>query len=958
MQNGEFIRIRGARQHNLKDLDLDIPAQRLVVVTGLSGSGKSSLAFDTVYAEGQRRYVESLSAYARQFLDEMQKPDVDHIEGLPPAIAIEQRMHGPNPRSTVATTTEVYDYLRLLFARCGTPHCPRCGRRVSQQSADEIAGGVLGLPMGTRFMVLAPLVRGQRGEHKEVFRRVQHEGYVRVRVNGEVYDVKSPPPLRKARRHTIEAVVDRLVIKPRLGNRLRESLESAVHLGDGLVIVSHESGRGQWEDTLYSQLYACPECHLSFDELSPRSFSFNSPYGACPECNGLGTRMEFDPDLLITRPDKPVGAGAVDLLERHGRRLRVDAKALASDFARAARVDADLPWSKLPARARRLFLHGPGAGKGGAARTKPRASRRKAGATNGFQGLVPLLRERFRQTSSESARKHLMSAMSDLPCPACGGARLRAAALAVTVGGQSIGQVVRMSISEASTFVAGLEFTGQQAAIAEPILRQLRPQLDFMDQVGVGYLTLDRMTQTLAGGEAQRVRLATQVGSGLVGVCYVLDEPTIGLHPRDNERLLAILADLRDMGNTLLVVEHDEDTIRAADHVIDMGPGAGLHGGEIVCQGTVETIAGCPESLTGEFLSGRSSFTIPAKRRKIRKRRSVRIRKAAEHNLKRIDIAIPLGAFTCVTGVSGSGKSTLVGEILLPALRRELYGSSEKPGRHDRLVGAAAVDKVIEIDQSPIGRTPRSNAATYTGVFDLVRQVFARTKEAKVRGYKPGRFSFNVVGGRCDACQGQGVRKIEMHFLPDLFVVCQQCHGARYNRETLDIRYRGHNVADVLAMSVSEALGFFENYAKMVAQLTALKDVGLGYIKLGQPSTTLSGGEAQRVKLAAELGRAATGQTLYVLDEPTTGLHFGDIQQLLDCLGRLVDKGNTVVVIEHNLEVISHADWVIDLGPEGGDAGGQVVATGTPEDLAGHPTSYTGAYLKDYLHRHAARVRG
>jgi len=950
--NGEFIRIRGAREHNLADLDLDIPAQRLVVVTGLSGSGKSSLAFDTVYAEGQRRYVESLSAYARQFLDQMQKPDVDHIEGLPPAIAIEQRMHGPNPRSTVATTTEVYDYLRLLFARCGAPHCPNCGRAVSQQSVDEIVDEVLRLTIGTRFMVLAPLVRGQKGEHKDVFRRIQREGFVRVRVNGEVYDVKNPPPLRKARRHTIEAVVDRMVIKPNVRNRLADSVEMAARLGEGLLIISHESGRGQWQDTLYSQLYACPECHLSFDELTPRSFSFNSPYGACPECDGLGSRMEFDPDLLVTRPERPVGAGAIGLLERHARRLRIDARQLASEFAAAAGVGEDVPWSKLPARARRLFMYGPS----GPARKKSR--RRARRDVNGFRGLVPILRERFEQTGSETARTHLMSAMSHLPCPACGGARLRAEALAVTVGGRSIGDVVRMSITEASRFIAALELKGQRAVIGEPILRQLRHQLRFMDQVGVGYLTLDRMTQTLAGGEAQRVRLATQVGSGLVGVCYVLDEPTIGLHPRDNERLLAILANLRDMGNTLLVVEHDEDTIRAADYVIDMGPGAGLDGGRVVCQGTVETITGCPDSLTGQFLSGRSSFTIPAKRRKVRKRRSVRIRKAAEHNLKRIDVAIPLGAFTCVTGVSGSGKSTLVGEILLPALRRELYGSSEKPGRHDRLVGAAAIDKVIEIDQSPIGRTPRSNAATYTGVFDLVRQVFARTKEAKVRGYKPGRFSFNVVGGRCDACQGQGVRKIEMHFLPDLFVVCQQCHGARYNRETLEIRYRGHNVADVLAMSVSEALGFFENYAKMVAQLTALKSVGLGYIKLGQPSTTLSGGEAQRVKLAAELGRAATGRTLYVLDEPTTGLHFADIQQLLDVLGRLVDKGNTVVVIEHNLEVISHADWVIDLGPEGGDAGGDVVATGTPEDLARHPTSYTGAYLKDYFHRHAARVRG
>ena len=939
--NGECIRIRGAREHNLKDLDLDIPTGRMVVVTGLSGSGKSSLAFDTLYAEGQRRYVASLSAYARQFLDQMEKPDVDHIEGLPPAIAIEQRMQGANPRSTVATTTDVYDYLRLLFARCGTPHCPHCGRAVTHQSADQIVDEVLRLAGDTRFMVLAPLVRGQRGEHKEVFRRVQREGFVRVRVNGTVYDIKSPPPLKKTRRHTIEAVIDRMVIRPKLQGRLADSVEAALRLSDGLAIITHESGRGQWTDTLYSRQYACPECRVSFDELTPRSFSFNSPYGACPECDGIGTRMEFDADLLVTRPDKPLAAGAVDILDRHARRLRIDAPKLLRQFAAAARVDLDTPWAKLPAKARRLFLNG-----------SPAAP----AAKNGFAGLIPILRDRFQQATSESARRRLLQFMGHLPCTSCQGTRLRPEALAVTVGGRSIADVVRMSIGEASRFVHALELKGAAAVLGEPILRQLRQQLAFMDTVGVGYLTLDRMTQTLAGGEAQRVRLATQVGSGLVGVCYVLDEPTIGLHPRDNARLLRILHDLRDLGNTLLVVEHDEDTIRAADHVIDMGPGAGLAGGRIVCEGPLERIVGCEASLTGEFLSGRSRFTIPGKRRRVSQRRSMKIRKAAEHNLKRIDVTIPLGVFTCVTGVSGSGKSTLVGEILLPALRRELHASREKPGRHERVTGTGQVDKVIEIDQSPIGRTPRSNAATYTGVFDLVRGVFARTKDAKIRGYKPGRFSFNVVGGRCDACQGQGVKKIEMHFLPDLFVVCQQCHGARYNRETLEIRYRGRTIADVLDMSVSECLEFFENYPKIVSQLTALRDVGLGYIRLGQPSTTLSGGEAQRVKLAAELGRVATGRTLYVLDEPTTGLHFADIQQLLDVLGRLVDKGNTVVVIEHNLEVISHADWVVDLGPEGGDAGGEVVATGTPETLAHHATSYTGAYLKDYFARHAARV--
>ena len=962
MQNGECIRIRGAREHNLKDLDLDIPTGRLVVVTGLSGSGKSSLAFDTVYAEGQRRYVESLSAYARQFLDEMQKPDVDHIEGLPPAIAIEQRMHGPNPRSTVATTTEVYDYLRLLYARCGTPHCPRCGRAVTQQSADEIVDEVLKLSGDTRFMVLAPLVRGQRGEHKDVLRRIQREGFVRVRVNGDVYDVKVPPPLAKTKRHTIEAVIDRMVIRPKLRARLADSVEMALRLGEGLVVISYESGRGSWRDMLYSQQYACPTCHISFDELTPRSFSFNSPYGACPACDGIGTQMEFDEELLITSPDKPLGAGAIGLLVHQARRLRIDAEELTAGFAREAKVDASLPWSKLSAKARKFFLYGPGgpheaAGRHGTHGHHGHPYSRPLG-DDGFPGLVPLLRERFEQTGSESVRTRLMATMSDLPCPICKGARLKAEALSVTVAGRTIGEVVRMSIAEAAQFVNQLDLKGQAAVISAPIVRHLRSQLRFMDQVGVGYLTLDRMTQTLAGGEAQRVRLASQVGSGLVGVCYVLDEPTIGLHPRDNERLLAILRNLRDMGNTLLVVEHDEDTIRAADYVIDMGPGAGLAGGQVVCQGTVERIIECPASLTGSFLSGRSSFTIPSKRRPVSKKQAITVRKAAEHNLKKIDVSVPLGAFTCVTGVSGSGKSTLVGEILLPALRRELGFGHEKPGRYDRLLGAAGIDKVIEIDQSPIGRTPRSNAATYTGVFDLIRGVFVQTKDAKIRGYKPGRFSFNVMGGRCETCQGQGVKKIEMHFLPDLFVVCQQCHGARYNRETLEIRYRGRNIADVLDMSVTEALGFFENYPKIVTQLTALSEVGLGYIKIGQPSTTLSGGEAQRVKLAAELGRASTGRTLYVLDEPTTGLHFADIQQLLTVLARLVDKGNTVLVIEHNLEVIAHADWIIDLGPEGGEAGGQVVATGTPETLAQHPTSHTGRYLNNYLTRHAARRRG
>jgi len=928
------IKIRGARQHNLKNLDLDIPAGRLVVVTGLSGSGKSSLAFDTVYAEGQRRYVESLSAYARQFLDQMQKPDVDHIEGLPPAIAIEQRMQNPNPRSTLATTTEIYDYLRLLFARCGTPHCPSCGRLVRQQTSDEIVDNVLMLPIGTRLMIMAPLIRGQKGEHKEVIRRIQREGFVRVRIDGKIYDVKATPPMKRTQLHSLDAVVDRLVIKPHLRNRLADSVETALRLAEGLLVVAHEGHRNGWTDTLYSQLYACPDCHQSFDELTPRMFSFNSPYGACPQCDGLGTQLEFDPELVIPDPQRPLADGGVELFRRNPHRLGIKPQSILEEFAKSSGVDLQVPFARLPAAQRKRFLHG----------------------GNGFQGLIPLLQEKFRHSSSDYLKRRLTDYMSDLPCPACRGARLRAEALAVTIADHSIADIAAMSISQAVGFFDQLKFDGPRAIMADQLLRQIRQQLKFIDQIGVGYLTLDRQTQTLASGEAQRIRLATQIGSGLVGVCYVLDEPTIGLHPRDNQRLLAALRNLRDMGNSLLVVEHDEDTIRTADYIIDMGPGAGLAGGYVVCQGTLEDITRCEASQTGQFLSGRSTFSLPSSRRRTSRRRAVTVKGAAEHNLQRIDVAIPLGVFTCVTGVSGSGKSTLVGEILLPGLRRHLYGGRHKPGRHTRITGTRQIDKVVEIDQSPIGRTPRSNAATYTGLFDLVRQVFARTREAKIRGYKPGRFSFNVKGGRCESCQGQGVKKIEMHFLPDLFVVCQGCHGSRYNRETLEIRYRTRNVADLLEMSVDEASEFFENFPKIFGQLTTLRDVGLGYIKLGQPSTTLSGGEAQRVKLAAELGKMATGRTLYVLDEPTTGLHFADIQRLLDVLGRLVDKGNTVVVIEHNLEVISHADWLIDLGPDGGDGGGQIVATGTPEQLAAHPSSHTGRHLSDYLTRHASRT--
>jgi len=796
----------------------------------------------------------------------------------------------------------------------------------------EIVDTILRLPIGTRIMVMAPLVRGQKGEHKDVIRRIQREGFVRVRIDGRIFDVKAAPPMKKTLVHTVEAVVDRLVIKPNMRNRLADSVEMALRLADGLAVVASEGDRNGWTDTLYSQLYACPHCQQSFEELTPRKFSFNSPYGACPNCDGLGTHLEFDPDLLVTDPGLPLAEG-IPLLAKGAQRLGIKPQAILAEFAAAAGVKPGATYESLPAAKAKLLMHG----------------------GRGFVGLIPLLREKFQHSTSEFVKRRLMAFMSDLPCPACGGARLRPEAMAVTVAGKSIAEITSMTIAEAAAFFAGLTFEGPRALIAEQILRQIRHQLSFMNDIGIGYLTLDRMTQTLAGGEAQRIRLATQIGSGLVGVCYVLDEPTIGLHPRDNERLLRSLLNLRDMGNTLLVVEHDEDTIRAADYVLDMGPGAGVAGGRVVCQGTVDEIMACQESLTGQFLAGKTDFLLPSKRRRVTPRRAIVVKGASEHNLKHIDVAFPLGVFTCVTGVSGSGKSTLVSEILLPALRRELYGGQHKPGRHERITGVGQIDKVVEIDQSPIGRTPRSNAATYTGLFDLIRQVLVRTREAKIRGYKPGRFSFNVKGGRCEACQGQGVKKIEMHFLPDLFVMCQQCHGSRYNRETLEIRYRGLNVAEILDMSVDEALSFFENFPKIAAHLTALQSVGLGYIKIGQPSTTLSGGEAQRVKLAAELGKAATGKTLYVLDEPTTGLHFADIQRLLDVLGRLVDKGNTVVVIEHNLEVVSHADWIIDLGPDGGDGGGRVVAEGPPEELAKHATSHTGRHLAAYLERHAAR---
>jgi excinuclease ABC subunit A len=940
----ECILVQGARQHNLKNITLCIPRDKIVVVTGLSGSGKSSLAFDTIYAEGQRRYVESLSAYARQFLEQMEKPDVDAIEGLPPTIAIHQRRGAFSPRSTVATATEIHDYLRLLYARVGTATCPECGREIRQQRVDQIVEQVLGLAQGTRLTILAPLIRGQRGEHRDILRNIVADGFVRVRIDGQMHEVREIPALAKNKRHTIEAVVDRLVVKETVRGRLTESVETALRMTEGIVVVSHETAGGEWRNTLYSERYACTRCNISFEELTPRLFSFNSPYGACPQCHGLGTYLEFDEDLVVPDTEKTLGQGALAPWKNGPRRYQQFFEAALARFVREFGASRDVPFGKLPAKLREALLYGGAPPK-----------RRAAGGGNGgeddedWEGVLPSLKRFAETVSSQYVRRWIEQFMSEQPCPACHGARLRPEARAVKVGDKAIHEVSALSIDAAAGFFAALKLDGEKKTIARQVLGEIRNRLRFMQDVGIAYLTLDRTTGTLSGGEAQRIRLATQVGSGLVGVCYVLDEPTIGLHARDNRRLLNTLKALRDLGNTVLVVEHDEETIREADHVIDMGPGAGEHGGEIIAQGTIPEIQKCPESLTGRYLAGCTRIPVPAKRRPSRVTKSITLVGARTNNLKNLSVRLPLGCLVCVTGVSGSGKSTLVDQTLVPAVRRKLYGSREKPGPLSRLAGVDQIDRVIEIDQSPIGRTPRSNPATYTKVFDLIRRVLAQTREAKVRGYGPGRFSFNVRGGRCEACQGQGVRKVEMHFLPDVYVTCQECKGTRFARETLEIIYRGKSIADILGMRVSEAVVFFQNFPRIVAQLATLNAVGLGYITIGQSSTTLSGGEAQRVKLAAELGKRSTGRTLYVLDEPTTGLHFADIQRLLDVLNRLVDLGNTVLVVEHNFEVIKSADWVIDLGPGGGDAGGCLVAEGTPEKIAATKESYTGQYLTHYL---------
>ena len=941
------IIIRGARQHNLKNIDLEIPRDKLVVFTGLSGSGKSSLAFDTIYAEGQRRYVESLSAYARQFLGQMDKPDVDFIEGLSPAISIDQKTTSRNPRSTVGTVTEIYDYLRLLYARIGHPHCWQCGRPIQQQTVEQIVDRVMALGEGTRLQVLAPVVRGRKGEYRKLLEELRREGFVRVRVDGELRELTEQIELDKNKKHTIEIVVDRLIVRPGIESRLTDSLETALRRADGIVIVDVIGG----DSMLFSEKLACPDCGTSFEELAPRMFSFNSPYGACPSCDGLGIRMEIDPDLVLDRSRSIRQGGILPWANYQSKWHHAILEAVCRRFG----IDMDKPLGQLTEQQLKVLLYGLGEERVPFRYVNQAGHERTYESV--FEGVIPNLDRRYRETQSDWAREEIEQYMSARQCPACKGGRLRPESLAVTVGGLNIMELTRLSVREALAFFSRLEseLTERERTIAHQVLKEIRARLGFLVDVGLDYLTLDRPAGTLSGGEAQRIRLATQIGSQLVGVLYILDEPSIGLHQRDNERLLNTLKGLRDLGNTLIVVEHDEDTIRAADYIVDIGPGAGAHGGRVVAAGTLEDICANPESITGQYLSGKRSIPVPAVRRKGNGKKLV-IRGAREHNLKNIDVEIPLGVFVCVTGVSGSGKSTLINEILYKRLAQALHGAATKPGAHDTIEGIEYLDKVINIDQSPIGRTPRSNPATYTGAFDAIREVFAQVPEAKMRGYKPGRFSFNLKGGRCEACKGDGIIKIEMHFLPDVYVPCEVCKGKRYNRETLEVRYKGKTIADVLAMRVEEALDFFSAHPTIHRKLQTLYDVGLGYIELGQPATTLSGGEAQRVKLATELSRRSNGRTLYILDEPTTGLHMADIEKLLQVLQRLVNAGDTVVVIEHNLDVIKTADYIIDLGPEGGDGGGMVVATGTPEEIAQVPESHTGRFLRMVLERDRARA--
>ena len=934
--------IHGAREHNLKNITLELPRNQLIVFTGLSGSGKSSLAFDTIYAEGQRRYVESLSAYARQFLGQMEKPDVDFIEGLSPAISIDQKSTSKNPRSTVGTITEIYDYLRVLFARIGHPHCPKCGRPIGRQTPEQIVDQVMQLPEGTRFQVLAPVIRGRKGEYEKLLGELARRGFPRARVDGEVRDLSEPIRLERHYKHTIEVVVDRLVAKPDIRRRVADSIETALELAEGIAAVAVQTHDGKEEIQTFSQALACTYDGISFDELAPRNFSFNSPYGACQTCDGLGTRLEVDAELVVPDPDLSIDDGAI--APWAGARLEywyrvLDAVAEANGFSTAT------PWKKLPKKAREVILSG--SDQEIYVRYKNRYGRTRSYWTT-YEGVLPVVERRHAETDSESQREKLAQFMREIPCRACGGARLRPETLAVAIGGVNIAQLTSRSIRDTLAFFDQVELSEREHMIAERLAKEIRSRLGFLVDVGLDYLTLDRASATLAGGEAQRIRLATQIGSGLVGVLYILDEPSIGLHQRDNRRLIDTLVRLRDLGNTLIVVEHDEATIDAADHVVDIGPGAGELGGEIVYSGDRKGLLECEESITGAYLSGRRVIPTPEVRRVPGPRR-LELLGAREHNLKEIDLQVPLGLFVCVTGVSGSGKSTLIQEVLLRALMQKIYRSRVLPGRHKKLMGWEQIDKVIDIDQSPIGRTPRSNPATYTGVFDHVRTLFSQVPEARVRGYKPGRFSFNVRGGRCENCAGDGQIKIEMHFLPDVYVTCEVCKGHRYNRETLEVKYKNRSIADVLEMSVGEALEFFQNIPVIKRYLQTLSDVGLGYVKLGQPAPTLSGGEAQRIKLASELQKRATGNTFYVLDEPTTGLHFEDIRKLLNVLQRLVGQGNTVLVIEHNLDVVKTADWIVDLGPEGGDAGGRVVVTGPPEAVAAHPGSHTGRFLAEVL---------
>lgn len=933
------IRIKGARAHNLKNIDVDIPRDKLVVVTGLSGSGKSSLAFDTIYAEGQRRYVESLSAYARQFLGQMDKPDVDYIEGLSPAISIDQKTTSRNPRSTVGTVTEIYDYLRLMYARAGRPHCPKCGKPIAQQTIDQMVDQLAALPEGTKLMIMAGVVRGKKGEHQKIIEGIRKDGYVRVRVDGKIQDVSDEIKLEKNKKHTIEVVVDRLVAREGIGQRLADSLETALALGEGVVLVQVVDG----EELMFSQNFACVDCGISLPEIAPRMFSFNSPFGACPACGGLGNHMEFDLDLVMPDTKLSFADGLFAPLSKNANSYamcQLDAVLKKYGFT------LDAKWDEIGEKVQQIILHGSGEEKFDYHYENMYGEYKEYHSS--FEGVMPLLARRYGETGSDWMREEYESYMSVKSCPACKGARLKPEALAVKVGGKSISETTALTVAECKSFFEQLDLTSREAAIAAQIMKEINARLGFLLNVGLDYLTLARAAGTLSGGEAQRIRLATQIGSGLVGVLYILDEPSIGLHQRDNNRLLDTLKHLRDVGNTLIVVEHDEDTMYAADHIIDIGPAAGAGGGYVVAEGTVEEIKASEESITGQYLSRKKAIPVP-KERKSPQGKWLEIIGAKENNLKNIHVKFPIGLFTVVTGVSGSGKSTLVNEILYKGLAGKLYSGRGKAGAHKEIRGVEHIDKIIDIDQSPIGRTPRSNPATYTGLFDVIREVFSQTGEAKIRGYKPGRFSFNVKGGRCEACRGDGIIKIEMHFLPDVYVPCEVCKGARYNRETLEVRYKGKTIAEVLGMVVDDALEFFKNIPKLSRKLQIMQDVGLGYIQLGQPATTLSGGEAQRVKLAAELARRSTGRTLYILDEPTTGLHTADIHKLLEVLKRLVDSGDSVVVIEHNLDVIKTADYCIDLGPEGGDRGGTIVAKGTPEQIAAAEKSYTGQFLKPLL---------